>query len=211
MQRISVCCHWCFLQWYCWGKVESVMAQQGISPCRTQEVIWVGEDWEWPFPCSSLPTLCWQHCSEGVQGRERRRWWKRHLGWRTQVTHPHSPALSGNTLLGKGCPWVGGTHLHQLSSPPQGLWSSELVTGALRLQGDTTEVESCFPGKTSCFILFKSSLYKWKTVNKTMAQDIKCASVLHQTRQAVPCCLCSGTAVSCWAPRMLSRGSEWRC
>lgn len=32
----------------------------------------------------------------------------------------HSPALSGDTLFGKGCPWMGATHLQQLSYPPQG-------------------------------------------------------------------------------------------
>lgn len=39
-----------------------------------------------------------------------------------------------------------------LPSPGQCLWTSELVTGALRLQGDTTDAESCFPGKASYFM-----------------------------------------------------------
>lgn len=180
------------------------MAQQGISSCRTQGVIPAGEGWEWPLLCFFLAiflltALVW-----------------RCLGtWKEEVVRALFRLESTGDSSSQSC------RTHCLVRGVHG-WGAPTYTNCLTLPR-ACEVLSLSWGLWDCRVTFllprKNILFYPVQILSLQMEDTKQKHSLGYQMCSSPssdlaaCALlpCGGIAESCWAPRVLSRGSEWRC
>lgn len=128
------------------------------------------------------------------------------------MSQPHDPTLIGDTLLEKGCPWVGATHLHQSPYPPHLAIPVKLFHRGFETVGrhHACRVLLCRKTQSSYITCSNPLCINRRQLPKPQLWVSNVLLSFCHTWWPVHCCPCSGIAVFCRGTRVPCTSCERR-